>query len=142
MTGDTGQPVGVTPGPDRTGPAPPPPRADTQPIIPGKVLAATDVPRTASLYYLVIVSTPTARVAAANAQFLVEHGMSDVTVEQNANGWYWVISAQGFAKLSDPQADALRKLVIEIGKQHPDSRRQRRSVYHDAYYRKVSRTGK
>ncbi|MEI8198051.1 MAG: hypothetical protein WCI73_19325, partial [Phycisphaerae bacterium] len=114
-------------------------KEETHPIIPGKVLPAAGVPRAANLYYLVIVSAPTVKVANDNARFLVEHGMSDLTVEQNANGWYSVISVQGFAKLSDPQADALRKLVIEIGKQHQDSRRQRRSVYYDAYYRKVSR---
>ena len=133
----TNNPKPIPPG-DRV--APPPTRVE--PIIPGKVLPATGVPRAPNLYYLVIVSAPTAKVAGANAHFLVEHGMSDLTIEQNANGWFSVISVQGFGKLSDPQADALRKLVIEIGKQHPDFRRQHRSVYYDAYYRKVSRAAR
>ncbi len=120
-------------------PAPSPTPVPTLKIVPGHVLAAGQVKREADYWYLVICSAPSERIAAANAQFVVDHGMSDVTIEQRSNGMFSVISAQGFGKI-DADAEALRKFVIEVGKQHPDFKKQKRSVYWDAYYRKVQRT--
>ena len=95
--------------------------------------------RQPGLYYLVTVSAPKEQTVLANAQFLVEHGMSDVTIEQKSNGMFYVVTVSGFAKLVDPQADALRNLAIEIGRQHPDARKVHRSVYYDAYYTRIAR---
>lgn len=131
------QPQPIQPQPTQPPALPPPPEQRT--TKPGRVVPATEVTRVPGLNYLVICSTPSERVAIANAQFLVEHGMSDITIERKSDGGFTIISVQGFAKLTDPQAESLRKLVVSIGREHPDAKKRGRSVYWDAYYRKVQR---
>lgn len=103
----------------------------------GKVYGPGEVPRTAELVYLVIATSPSEEVAQYNAAFLADHGVS-VSIEKTKKGYYTIISVQGYPKQNDA-AEAFRKnVVLEIGRQHRDYRKNKKDVWADAYYAKVT----
>ena len=104
--------------------------------IPGRVIPAIDVPRSPNLVYLVILTTQQVYAQRA-ADFLAEHGI-DVTIERGLGNLVTVVSVQGFAKRSSPQANAFRHKVVEIGQLFPGAHRGQ-SVWGDAYFAPIHR---
>jgi hypothetical protein len=138
--------LGTGPATNRTGVAPPrgldpgqgPGPAETATtVVPGKVYGAGEVQRTADLVYLVIATSPKEDVADYNAKFLADHGVS-VSIEKTRKGYFTIISVQGFAKQNDAAEAFRKKVVLEIGRQHRDYLKNKKDVWADAYYAKVT----
>ena len=106
------------------------------PAAPGQVVPAIDVPRSPNLVYLVILTTQE-RYAQNAAAFLAEHGV-DVTIERGLGNLVTVVSVQGFAKRSSPEASAFRHKVVQIGELFPGAHNGE-SVWGDAYYSPIHR---
>lgn len=102
----------------------------------GRIVPIAEVQRTPGMQYLIIV-TAREDVANNNARYLADNGL-EVTVGRQRSGLYSVMSVQGFAR-QDAAAEALRKRVVELGKQHPEARRARKGVYDTAYFATVTK---
>ncbi len=104
----------------------------------GRVLPSP-LPRDPRLYYLVIANYPRQDMADKAANFLADHGVA-LSIEPSA-GHYWLISAQGFAKMEDPDAQALQRNVIEIGHLQFEGRKHRGGIFPDAHFSYIARGG-
>ena len=113
----------------------------------GQVMDEKDVQRSANLRYLIIASHPYSQpdIAKRNAKFLADHGVSVALAPQKPSAktglptTILLISVEGFPGMTDA-AEAFRKKVVEIGKLHPDFKRNHNnSVWNDAYFSTVKR---
>jgi hypothetical protein len=104
----------------------------------GKVVSTADAKRVAGHYYLTILAVKSEENAKRDAQFLASHGVS-VSVEKSSNGYYRVMSVEGFAKL-DAASKAFQQKVVAVGKEYPSAKASGKGAWDDAYFAKHGAT--
>ena len=111
-----------------------------------RVYGAGEVSRSPDMVYLVISTSASEELARRNAEFLAAHDVS-VSIEvkvlakrpsdKKERRLYVIVAVQGFPKQNDA-AEAFRRNVVAIGREHPDAKKTRKGAWDDAIYAHVT----